>query len=93
MYSQSKGRQFGPGEQEQLTEYLGKYQAIYVFNPFNVRRQLLTFNEEEVLWGPNWPLNFWTFRNGFCIVTLLRSSIKEAITIGPQDPRSVKDVW
>jgi hypothetical protein len=24
MYSQSKGRQFGPGEQEGLVEYLGK---------------------------------------------------------------------
>ena len=24
MYSQSKGRQFGPGEQEQLVEYLGE---------------------------------------------------------------------
>ncbi len=26
MYSQSKGRQFGPGEQEGLVEYLGKEQ-------------------------------------------------------------------
>ncbi len=26
MYSQSKGRQFGPGEQEGLVEYLGKDQ-------------------------------------------------------------------